>query len=109
MVAKLSERDSPPTSSSKKMALAGQSCDMNEHAASTAANETLPAHKTVRTENRRKASDVMGRMQNDPSALAKVTSPLAEALYPNPACRVSGTKNGNAPAPARNKLPAIVA
>ncbi len=53
MVAKLSERDNPPTSSNKKMALAGQFCDMNEHTTSTAANETLPAHKTVRTEKRR--------------------------------------------------------
>lgn len=45
IVAKLSERPSPPSSSNRKIAPAGQACDIVEQTSSTAANTTLPAHR----------------------------------------------------------------
>jgi hypothetical protein len=38
-----------------------------------------------------------------PAALAKVNSPDDSASSPNPTCSISGSRNGNAPSPIRNR------
>ena len=42
-----------------------------------------------------------------PAALAKVNSPDDSASSPNPTCSISGSRNGSAPSPMRNKKPPI--
>jgi hypothetical protein len=44
-----------------------------------------------------------------PAALAKVNSPEDNALSPKPTCSISGSRNGSAPSPMRNRNPPIVA
>ena len=44
-----------------------------------------------------------------PAALAKVSSPEDNGSSPKPTCSISGSRNGSAPSPMRNRKPPIVA
>ena len=44
-------------------------------------------------------------MANAPSEPARTINPLCTALCPKPICSMSGSKNGMAPMPTRNKEP----
>src|SRR6266571_1411050 len=61
---------------------------------------------TLRNPNRLRMTVVSVFMNIAPTAVAQVSSPDCRGFIPKPSCSRSGSRNGVAPTPMRNRLPA---
>ncbi len=101
-----SERRQPEASSTRKITRCGVAA-VNRPYAPTAAEATRALTvSTLRNPNRLRMIVVSVFMNIAPTAVAQVSSPDCRGFIPKPSCSRSGSRNGVAPTPMRNRLPA---
>ncbi len=98
----------PAISSSAKITGIGVAPVKNAHMAMVAALITLLTMITMRKPKRRKIGRAVSFIEIEPSAVAKVIVPEANADRPNTTCSNSGSRKTSEPAPARNSEPPVM-
>ncbi len=101
-----SERRQPEASSTRKITRCGVAA-VNRPNMPMAADATRALTvSTLRNPNRLRMIVVSVFMNIAPTAVAQVSRPDCSGFIPKPSCSKSGSRNGVAPTPMRNRLPA---